>query len=285
MPPAWLLQQCPRPSASPVVVAVTVRCSSSPTARPDNTFAYHSAFPACSQVSTINKCRCSNTWEYGGETYSGTCRTGLLANTNAPGITADTNWCFVDKQCSKGKHIDGYVYDLCTPAGGRVTENGDACQFPTTYHGVQLYDCISYNHSTPGVETSKPWCFTNAATGDWGYCAPWTCTAALKANCPAGSPDVNNDLTGWAFPDCLETLCNARKDLANVSLCTQDTDGDRTLLTTAYNTLASSTQFGQLLINTRSAGEQAAPDPAWLMGQGPCLHQSAPARLLDMCVV
>lgn len=201
----------------------------------------------CSQVNTINSCKCSNTWQYGGQTYSGTCRTGLLANTNVPGISDDTNWCFVDKQCAKGKRIDGFVYDLCTPAGGRVTESGTPCQFPATYNGVSLYNCISYNHSTPGVETPKPWCFTNAATGAWGYCAPWTCTAALKANCPAGAPDANNPAAGWGTSACLETLCNARKDLANVSMCTQDTAEDRTLLLTAYATLAGSATFNQLL--------------------------------------
>lgn len=208
----------------------------------------------CSQVNTLNNCRCSNTWEYGGQAYGGTCRTGLLASTAAPGISPDTNWCFVDKQCPAAKHIDGYAYDLCTPAGGRVTEAGEACQFPATYNGVPLYDCISYNHSTPGVETPKPWCFTDAAAGAWGYCAPWTCTAALKANCPAGPPDVSN-LAGWDSLPCLETLCNARADLANVSLCTQDTQEDQTLLSSAYATLAGSSAFGQLLSSTHAAGE------------------------------
>lgn len=213
-----------------------------------------------SQVKTISNCSCSNTWEYGGTRYSGTCRTGLAGNSSVPGIDQDTNWCFVEKGCAKGKRLDGFMYDLCTPEGGRVTEDGSACQFPASYNGTNLYNCISYNHSAPGTATQKPWCFTNAATGAWGYCAPWTCTAALKANCPAGSPGQGN-LTGWAAPACLETLCNARKDLANVSLCTQDTEGDRTLLTSAYATLAASTAFGALLTGT---GEQCCS--SWFVG-------------------
>jgi hypothetical protein len=223
----------------------------------------------CSQVNTINKCRCSNTWEYGGQAYAGTCRTGLLASTAAPGISPDTNWCFVDKQCPAAKHIDGFAYDLCTPAGGHVTEAGEECQFPATYNGVPLYDCITYNHSTPGVETPKPWCFTNAATAAWGYCAPWTCTAALKAHCPAGPPDVSNlAAAGWDSAPCLETLCNARADLANVSLCTQDTQQDRDLLSNTYATLAGSSAFGQLLSSTHAAGE--ASDALSLL----CLHDA-----------
>jgi hypothetical protein len=197
----------------------------------------------CSQVKTINDCGCSNTWDFGGTRYSGTCRTGLTGTTTVPGISQDTNWCYVDKGCAKGKRVDGFMFDVCTPAGGRVTEDGAACQFPATYHGISLYNCISYNHSAPGAETLKPWCFTNAATGAWGYCAPWTCTAALKANCPAGNPADNP--AAWATSSCLATLCNARRDLANVSMCTQDTEGDRTLLTTAYSTLAANTVFGQ----------------------------------------
>lgn len=223
----------------------------------------------CSQVTTTHECCCSNTWEYGSTLYSGTCRTGLVGSTTIPGISADTNWCFVDKYCAKGKRIDGFTYDLCTPEGGRVTEAGVACEFPATYHGVPLYNCISYNHSTPGVATPKPWCFTDAATQAWGYCAPWTCTTALKAHCPAGSPAaVGANLTAWAVPGCLETLCNARKDLANISLCTQDSQADRDALATAYSSLASSSAFGQVLSSSSSnngAGTRDASMGSWDM--------------------
>jgi hypothetical protein len=206
-------------------------------------------------VVTNTGCTCSNTWEYGGTRYSGTCRTGLFGTSTVPGIDADSTWCFADKPCSQGKRLDGFTYDLCTPEGGRVTESGEACQLPVTYHGVQLYNCISYNHSAPGVATPKPWCFTDFAANKWDYCAPWTCTAALKANCPAGSPATGN-LTAWAAPACLETLCNARKDLANISLCTQDSPADRDRLSTAYSSLASSTAFGQLLSSTSTPSEE-----------------------------
>lgn len=201
---------------------------------------------------TTNGCRCSNTWDYAGTRYHGTCRTGLVGSTTVPGIDVDTNWCFVDKYCPKGKRLDGFTYDLCTPAGGRTTEDGAACQFPASYHGVMLYDCISYNHTSGGA-TPKRWCFTNVATGAWGYCAPWTCAAALKVNCPAGNPTDN--LAGWASPACLETLCNARKDLANISLCTQDSQADKDRLTGAFSDLSSSNGFGQLLSSTTGSGK------------------------------
>jgi len=206
----------------------------------------------CSQVVTTNNCGCSNAWDYGGVRYSGTCRTGLSGASSVPGISPDTNWCFVDKSCTGSKHLDGFAYDLCTPEGGRFTEDGRACQFPATYHEVSLYNCISYNHSTPGTPTPKPWCFTDTLSGAWGYCAPWTCTAALKSNCPAGNPADNP--VGWAAPVCLETLCNARKDLANITLCTQDSQADKDLLVGTYSSLATNTSFGQLLQSTYGSG-------------------------------
>jgi hypothetical protein len=211
---------------------------------------------------TPSGCGCSNAWEYGGQHYSGTCRTGLTGSTAVPGITPTTNWCYINRNCPKGKHLDGFTYDTCTPEGGRRTEDGTLCQFPASYNGITLYDCITYNHSAPGVATPKPWCFTDVASNAWGYCAPWSCTAALKANCPAGNPADN--LPGWAQPTCLETLCDARKDLANVSLCTQDSDSDRTLLTNAYDTLAASTAFGQQPALTAAGESQdCAPLQIW----------------------
>lgn len=168
-------------------------------------------------------------------------------------MDTDTTWCLVDKQCPAGKRLDGFTYDTCTPEGGRVTENGTVCQLPATYNGIPLYDCITYNHSTPGVPTAKPWCFTNTATGAWGYCAPLTCAAALRTTCPAGSPS-SGSVAGWAAPACLETLCHARKDLANISLCTQDSQADRDLLVGAYTSLAADASFGQLLSSTTGSG-------------------------------
>lgn len=170
-----------------------------------------------------------------------------------PGIETDTSWCFVDKACKGGHHLDGFSYDVCSQEGGRVTEAGVPCQLPATYHGIPMYDCISYNHSTPGAQTPKPWCYTNQTKSAWGYCAPWSCSAAIKLNCPAADPSTSN-YGGYAAPACLETLCNARLDLVNITLCTQDTAQDKAMLQGRYAALASSAEFGQLLNSTASSG-------------------------------
>jgi hypothetical protein len=220
------------------------------------------------QVTTRSGCHCSNSWEYAGTRYNGTCRTGLAGGSTVPGISNETDWCFVDKTC-RGQHLDGFTYDECGPEGGRVTEptpaapTGVACQLPVVYDGLPLHDCISFNHSTPGQRTPKPWCFTNQAAGAWGYCAPWSCSDAIKLNCPAGDPGSN--LTAWAQPVCLETLCNARVDIVNITTCTADSDADKQMLQGRYATLAASAAFGQVLSTTTGSGGASA-------AQGLMLH-------------
>eukprot|EP00882_Tetradesmus_deserticola_P014976 GHRQ01015942.1.p1 GENE.GHRQ01015942.1~~GHRQ01015942.1.p1 ORF type:complete len:119 (+),score=30.22 GHRQ01015942.1:914-1270(+) len=110
-----------------------------------------------------------------------------------------------------------------------------------------MYDCVSYNQSS-NTNSSRPWCFSNATSGQWGYCAPWSCSTALKKHCPRADPSAAGaNLSAWSSTDCLESLCSARQALANVSQCTQDSAEERALLNSTYRFLASSTQFGSVL--------------------------------------
>jgi hypothetical protein len=209
------------------------------------------------QVTTVNGCHCRNSWSYGGVTYSGTCRVGLRAGKGPPGYCADTPWCYVDSGCMGAGYLEGQRFDICTPEGGRVTESGNACELPASYNGVAMYDCLSYNQSS-NTNTSQPWCFSNATSGEWGYCAPWSCSAAMKQHCPRADPSAaGTNLTGWTDAGCLESLCNARQALANISQCTQDSAEDRALLNSTYRFLASSTQFGATLQASAGYGEWA----------------------------
>ncbi|KAF6263192.1 hypothetical protein COO60DRAFT_1635413 [Scenedesmus sp. NREL 46B-D3] len=199
------------------------------------------------QVTTVNGCYCRNSWSYGGVTYGGTCRRGLRAGKGLPGFSADTPWCYVESGCTGAGYLEGQRFDVCTPEGGRVTESGQACKLPASYGGVAMYDCVSYNQSS-NTNSSQPWCFSNATSGEWGYCAPWSCSAALKQHCPRADPSAAGaNLSAWSDTGCLESLCNARQALANVSQCTKDSVEDRALLNSTYRFLASSTQFGAVL--------------------------------------
>lgn len=211
------------------------------------------------QVTTVNGCHCRNSWSYGGVTYSGTCRQGLQAGKGLPGYSVDTPWCYVDSGCTGAGYLEGQRFDICTQEGGRVTESGAACDLPASYNGVAMYDCLSYNQSS-NTNASQPWCFTNATSGDWGYCAPWSCSAAMKQHCPSADPSAGGaNLSAWSDAGCLESLCNARQALANISQCTQDGVEGRTLLNSTYRFLASSSQFGSVLKSSTGYGAWLSP--------------------------
>eukprot|EP00879_Flechtneria_rotunda_P005401 GHRR01005692.1.p1 GENE.GHRR01005692.1~~GHRR01005692.1.p1 ORF type:complete len:1544 (+),score=580.30 GHRR01005692.1:434-5065(+) len=199
------------------------------------------------QVTTVKGCHCRNPWSYAGVQYNGGCRQGLPAGVSSPGITAHTSWCYIDDGCSGAGQLGGYSYDICTTEGGRLTDAGAACELPTTYDGVTLYDCITYNHSL-GTTGDKAWCFTSSSTGEWSYCAPWSCSAAVKRQCPAANPATSGaNLASWATTDCLEALCNARQALANISQCTQDSQADQDMLVQRYAFLNASAGFNEVL--------------------------------------
>lgn len=133
------------------------------------------------QTKTANGCSCSNTWAFSGTSYPGTCATGLPVGRKHTRIKPDTNWCLVDAgTCPGANQLDGYDYDVCTPPSGRLAVGGVPCQFPASYHGIQLYDCITYNHSAPAT-TTRPWCFTNITTGVSMHCQQcWHCQGQLE---------------------------------------------------------------------------------------------------------
>lgn len=213
------------------------------------------------QVTTLNGCHCQNPWTYGNRTYHGTCRQGLVDGATLPGFSAETSWCYIDSGCAGAGYLEGYRFDVCTAEGGRVTDTGAACSLPATYHGVVMYDCLSYNQTTGN--TSQPWCFTNTTSEEWGYCAPWSCSAALKQHCPAVDPSTAASLTPWTSSSCLETLCNSQQALVNTSQCTTDLPQDIALLNNTFKFLSGSTQFGQALQSTTGTGE------VWLTLEGP----------------
>ncbi|GBF88369.1 hypothetical protein Rsub_01081 [Raphidocelis subcapitata] len=219
------------------------------------------------QVRTQNGCFCSNTWSFGAVTYNGTCRTGLPAGRSNPLIGPDSTWCYVDpSSCPNAKHLDGYAFDFCGPPAGRVTAGGEACRLPADYQGVPLYDCASYNQTSPAA--AAPWCFA-ASSGAPAACAPLTCSQGIERACPAGAPPPAGapaeQLAPWAAPGCAKALCDARAALANVSACAGDTAAQRAALVGLYSALNSSTYYGAALAaaepaaNAASAAAAAAP--------------------------
>lgn len=201
---------------------------------------------------TVSGCKCRNPWTYDGVTYYGTCRQGVKGNKTLPGFSADATWCYIDEGCKGSGDWEGYRFDVCTPDGGRVASDGSACQLPTTYEGVPMYNCLDYQHDTGS--TTQPWCF--AADGTVRVCAPWTCSGPVKIHCPATDPSTPGaDLSGWTAQPCLQALCGARQALVNVTQCTTDTADDKAMLQQSFQFLNGSSTFGQLLTSSGGPGE------------------------------
>lgn len=218
------------------------------------------------QTITLGGCRCRNPWAFGGKTYHGRCHQGTNssgAGSGPPGYSAKSAWCIVEPGCaSPAGYISGEAFDLCGPEGGRTGVSGAACELPTSYAGVPMYDCLTYKHaqgSATALAVTEPWCFTNTSAGNQDACAPWTCSGAFRRACPtfsAGTPLTA--LSGFAAPACLDALCGARAALANVSWCTADAPADRDALADAYSQLKGNSQFGALLNETSGHGASTA---------------------------
>jgi len=91
-----------------------------------------------------------------------------------PRIPAPDSWCMTA--------AGGAEQCLCTARGGNVPTGDNIsladtmCQFPFTHENVTYTDCIPLGRS-------HPWCYTDEATGTWGFCT---------AGCP---------LACWGLPD------------------------------------------------------------------------------------
>jgi hypothetical protein len=205
-------------------------------------------------VTTASGCHCSNNWSYNSKTYSGTCKTGLDAGQTSPLIAPTTNWCYIDKDSCPAAtpQYNGYAMDYCTPAAGRVTESGSACQFPVKYHNVWLHDCIDYDHSVPGT-TVRPWCYINATQGTWDYCAPAKCSQKLPAGgCPAlpltsatfnTSSWTNATYDELASAGCLTALCGLRNNPLSTAYCPNDSQQELTAMQGLLQLLDGSSNF------------------------------------------
>jgi len=214
------------------------------------------------QTKTQQGCFCSNSWSFAGATYHGTCRTGLPAGRSNPLIGAGSSWCYVDPQtCPHAKHLDGYAFDFCSPPAGRVTAGGEACELPSSYNGVPVYDCITYNLTSDGSAAGgvTPWCFT--ASGSKGACQTLTCSQGVQRACPAAMPPAGAtaaELAAWAAPGCVEALCGARIALSNISACTGDTASEQSMLTSLFSSLEGSSEYVKALAAAAASGNSSS---------------------------
>jgi hypothetical protein len=124
------------------------------------------------------------------------------------------------------------------------------------------------------VGGQDPWCFTDATSGAWGACQPLTCSQGVRRACPAGAPPgagaAADAYAPWAAPACVDALCGARAALANISACVNDTDAEKSALSTAFDLLNASQDFATALA--------ASPAPA------PSLSAYCDAQYGQLCV-
>eukprot|EP00798_Chlamydomonas_sp_ICE-L_P016534 gene16534-22762_t len=154
----------------------------------------------CGVKTTLSGCDCLDTWTYQGLTFGGVC-----ANPDNDPLGA---WCFVDNKTCPGV-FRAHAMDADDPRGRHSTViPSSPCILPTTYNGVPMYDCLTYNHSTPGVATDA-WCYTGVRANETvAKCHIETaCTPLALPTCPS---DASADLDLWVDSACLTKLCEMK---------------------------------------------------------------------------